>query len=99
PRAVVDVPPLGSTPPAARYQTWPHERETSPITRRRCVTRQAEPNISDCAPGRNRTCDTRFRKPLLYPLSYEGHEGSPQSYPRPTTTRATGLLGDRHIIM
>jgi hypothetical protein len=27
------------------------------------------------APGRNRTCDTRFRKPLLYPLSYEGHEG------------------------
>src|SRR5919204_73490 len=22
-------------------------------------------------PGRNRTCDTRFRKPLLYPLSYE----------------------------
>jgi hypothetical protein len=32
---------------------------------------------TDCAdqlgaPGRNRTCDTRFRKPLLYPLSYEG---------------------------
>jgi hypothetical protein len=25
-----------------------------------------------CAPGRNRTYDTRFRKPLLYPLSYEG---------------------------
>ena len=24
------------------------------------------------APGRNRTCDTRFRKPVLYPLSYEG---------------------------
>ena len=24
------------------------------------------------APGRNRTYDTRFRKPLLYPLSYEG---------------------------
>src|SRR5262245_48000560 len=24
------------------------------------------------APGRIRTCDTRFRKPLLYPLSYEG---------------------------
>jgi hypothetical protein len=28
--------------------------------------------ISICALGRNRTCDTRFRKPLLYPLSYEG---------------------------
>ena len=27
------------------------------------------------APGRNRTCDTRFRKPVLYPLSYEGNEG------------------------
>ena len=24
------------------------------------------------APGRDRTCDTRFRKPVLYPLSYEG---------------------------
>ena len=24
------------------------------------------------APGRIRTCDLRFRKPLLYPLSYEG---------------------------
>ena len=24
------------------------------------------------APGRNRTFDTRFRKPVLYPLSYEG---------------------------
>src|SRR5581483_6330334 len=27
------------------------------------------------APGRIRTCDTRFRKPLLYPLSYEGGRG------------------------
>ena len=26
--------------------------------------------------GRNRTCDTRFRKPVLYPLSYEGDEGA-----------------------
>ena len=24
------------------------------------------------APGTTRTCDTRFRKPLLYPLSYRG---------------------------
>jgi len=28
--------------------------------------------FSDGAPGRIRTCDTRFRKPMLYPLSYEG---------------------------
>jgi hypothetical protein len=32
---------------------------------------QTVPN-TDGAPGRNRTSDTRFRKPLLYPLSYEG---------------------------
>ena len=25
--------------------------------------------------GRIRTCDTRFRKPVLYPLSYEGEGG------------------------
>ena len=24
-------------------------------------------------PGRDRTCDLRFRKPSLYPLSYEGN--------------------------
>jgi hypothetical protein len=29
------------------------------------------------APGRNRTSDTRFRKPLLYPLSYEGESLTP----------------------
>jgi site-specific DNA recombinase len=28
------------------------------------------------APGRTRTCDTRFRKPLLYPLSYRGRGGA-----------------------
>ncbi len=27
---------------------------------------------TDSALGRIRTCDTRFRKPVLYPLSYEG---------------------------
>ena len=26
--------------------------------------------------GRNRTYDLRFRKPLLYPLSYEGGDGA-----------------------
>ncbi len=29
---------------------------------------------SASAPGMIRTCDQRFRKPLLYPLSYEGKE-------------------------
>src|SRR5205823_11525490 len=43
--------------------------------------RGAEPSQASglwfCAPGRNRTCDTRFRKPLLYPLSYEGRGLAP----------------------
>jgi hypothetical protein len=29
--------------------------------------------------GRIRTCDSRFRKPLLYPLSYEGGANIPAS--------------------
>ena len=33
------------------------------------ITRSTTPGS---APGRNRTSDTRFRKPVLYPLSYEG---------------------------
>src|SRR2546427_10550583 len=33
-------------------------------------------DITSGAPGRNRTCDTRFRKPLLYPLSYEGRRAA-----------------------
>lgn len=28
--------------------------------------------VMRCAPGRIRTCDTRFRRAVLYPLSYEG---------------------------
>ncbi len=33
-------------------------------------------------PDRNRTCDTRFRKPLLYPLSYGADIIVPSSLPR-----------------
>ena len=33
---------------------------------------RSETATYDGAPGKNRTCDLRFRKPLLYPLSYEG---------------------------
>lgn len=29
--------------------------------------------------GRIRTCDARFRKPMLYPLSYEGGTSAPSS--------------------
>ncbi len=39
------------------------------------------------APGRNRTCDKRFRKPLLYPLSYEGgRDESAGAMPGPLIT-------------
>gem|GEM_PF-3822125 len=31
------------------------------------------------APGRTRTCDARFRKPTLYPLSYGGARGRPDA--------------------
>ena len=34
------------------------------VRRREAVAQQ------DGDPGRTRTCDTRFRKPVLYPLSY-----------------------------
>jgi hypothetical protein len=61
----------------------------SPISRSRCVTYQAEPHTSYGAPGRNRTCDTRFRKPVLYPLSYEGR--GPRA--RPTRAEAQGRCG------
>jgi hypothetical protein len=40
-------------------------------------TRPRFPDTSQGAPGRNRTSDTRFRKPLLYPLSYEGEGLTP----------------------
>jgi hypothetical protein len=34
--------------------------------------REATCPVLDSAPGRIRTCDTRFRRAVLYPLSYEG---------------------------
>src|SRR5919197_4929735 len=40
------------------------------------------------APGRNRTSDTRFRKPLLYPLSYEGEASNSAATIRPDCAAA-----------
>jgi hypothetical protein len=34
------------------------------------MARKAVEENRTCAPGRNRTCDPRLRRPLLYPLSY-----------------------------
>ena len=41
--------------------------------------RKAETLENAGAPGRDRTCDLRFRKPLLYPLSYGSGECSESS--------------------
>jgi hypothetical protein len=38
-------------------------------------TCQRCPETSHGAPGRIRTCDTGFRRAVLYPLSYEGRSG------------------------
>ena len=37
-----------------------------------CTADRDAPISGMGALGKIRTCDTRFRKPLLYPLSYEG---------------------------
>ena len=48
---------------------------------------------ANCAPGRIRTCDARFRKPTLYPLSYGArkHAIRPRSRRRIPTTAAIGI--------
>ena len=45
-----------------------------------------------CAPGRIRTCDTRFRRAVLYPLSYEGARESR----RTGSWRAVSVAGGRY---
>jgi hypothetical protein len=37
-----------------------------------CRKKSPQPLVFIGAPGRNRTCGTRIRNPVLYPLSYEG---------------------------
>ena len=39
----------------------------------------SRPAFAQSAPGRSRTYGQRFRKPLLYPLSYGGRRGLPAS--------------------
>ena len=42
------------------------------LSRTRPMSDRASATPGGRALGRNRTYDTRFRKPVLYPLSYEG---------------------------
>ena len=46
--------------------------------RRKKAATTCEKRVAASTPGRNRTCDIRFRKPVLYPLSYRRILGSPQ---------------------
>jgi hypothetical protein len=47
---------------------WKHDRYFTSV----CAGQGWFLLVNGGAPGRIRTCDTRFRKPMLYPLSYEG---------------------------
>lgn len=58
-----------------------------------CETREPSGNASTCersgAPSRTRTCDLRFRKPPLYPLSHGGERARAETY----TERARATRG------
>ncbi len=76
PRHEQRVPTPVRWPPRSRVAGPPCRRRGA----RRFRPRFAAPPLSPArrhkgAPGRIRTCDARFRKPTLYPLSYEGRDG------------------------
>ena len=91
--------PMRQSGSAAPPQWWKRPNPGQPV-------RARLPALLICAPGRIRTCDARFRKPTLYPLSYGGGAGdrggrtaaSPEGGPhrrgrasRPSTTLPTYL--------
>ena len=51
---------------------WPVDAERNLRTKKAPVRRSYRIRYLDGAPGRNRTADLRFTKPLLYQLSYKG---------------------------
>ena len=62
--------------PARQGRTRPHRARTASPSGAGASTVPTPP-VSHLlgAPGRTRTCDARFRKPTLYPLSYGGQLG------------------------
>ncbi len=58
--------------PISRNNCQASAETLSGITRSRNVKHQPRSYIHQSAPGRIRTCDTGFRRAVLYPLSYEG---------------------------
>jgi hypothetical protein len=63
---------------------WPKTQDDPPTLRA---------DASSRAPGRIRTCDARFRKPTLYPLSYGGPRWS-----LPGPARGGVSAGQRHSV-
>lgn len=55
---------------------WSEPRENALRPRHVLCARRADQLAFCGAPGRIRTCDTRFRRAVLYPLSYGGGEAS-----------------------
>ena len=47
--------------------------------------------------GRDRTCDLRFRKPSLYPLSYEGNAEQDTALPADGTGRPRSVGQAEHL--
>lgn len=72
---------MGKAPPAHKHvqpgltvefiRGWCTERSMR-LTQQTRATSRNSTTVWTRAPGRSRTSDTRFRKPVLYPLSYEG---------------------------
>jgi len=64
--------------PESCQQVPEGDRQTSDVRQQLGKTplgRRQKPPLTcggACAPGRIRTCDTGFRRAVLYPLSYEG---------------------------
>ena len=87
------------TPPRTHHRTQPRLPNPEPTPRndnRRTYFRRSGGfrclATSHCAPGRIRTCDARFRKPTLYPLSYEGGVRHPPAHDPGHRIRPTGTL-------
>ena len=80
------TPPATTSPPAhPKAPPAPQKQTARTPMRVRAVSDVLRHHTG--ALGRIRTCDTRFRKPMLYPLSYEGLDravAGPEGYfPRP----------------
>jgi hypothetical protein len=61
---------LGAAATSADEELWPGDPAEDSGDLEKWGTQA--PRFLHSAPGRIRTCDTRFRKPVLYPLSYGG---------------------------